>query len=321
MILLIVIASAIWFWRPNNPTATDAPQRQNAAEANQMPDEGKSSEPAPPPTPPSILPMLDLPMYCLPVHDVKMIRGAVSRQFHARHPEFNLGVDDIELMFETVAEVGTFAAEPLIDFDLKTLRVTVEGRFAGEEIQSLAKFADKGDVEAALIYGSYLMHQGLRGDQKPTGINIDKLHEGERLLQYAYQNGRHEAIDRLFFYFNSASRVAWSKSGPSPDRHVAETARVAYSVWLLRNTTPGRALMVDNAYRNETVTSPSGDDSPTGEHHSLGDVAEKLSQIEQQFQSISGSQEKAAKRERMLWLNRYGLFEAFSETWSKDCSG
>ncbi len=263
------------------------------------------------------VPATQAPSYCLLEDPPAAAMLSLAQAFLHRHPELGVTQADVELIFGVTAEIGIVAAEDIYEVDTKTKRITAAGRFHDQPVDALAELA-ASDPEAAVIYGTHLMHQGLLTDSG-HGINLEQLAAGERVLQYALQHGQQRASHRLYIYYYFASMRAWRKYGRSPTWHAAETARVAYSQWLLRNATAGLALLVDNDYREGTRESQSGQLMPTGDLHDPSAVAQKLVDLERMLPTVALSQEQLQQREHLLWLNRRGLFDAVFAAQAQDC--
>ena len=243
--------------------------------------------------------------------------ASLADAFQQRHRELGATQADVELIFGVTAEIGMAAAEDMHEVDTQTKRITATGRFHNQQVETLAELATT-DPEAAMIYGTHLMYQGMMTDNG-TGISLDKLAEGERILQYALQHGQQRAGHRLYIYHYFASMRAWRKHGRTPAWHTVETARAAYSQWLLRNSTAGVALLIDNDYRTGTRENHRGEHMPTGDLHDPTAVAQKLASLEHRLPATTLTQEQIQQREHLLWLNRRGLVDAVFAAQRKDC--
>lgn len=264
----------------------------------------------------NVTPARNVPGYCLPGKDVTTMAGAPAKDFVSRHPELGITQEDFVLIYDSIAEIGIAAAEAIHEYDAKTMHVLAKGKYHDKPIEELAGPAHTGDAEAAMIYGSYLMHQGWTDK---VGLDMEKLRSGERLLLQAYQNGSVGAISRVYAYYHFASKRAWRQEPGSAVWHETQTAQIAYGQWLIGNTTAGRALMIDNDFRKNQNHLDEESLMPPTEQHAPASVYARLGKLNSELPPAALPDRQVRIREHLLWLNRRGLVDSVFEAIGRDC--
>ena len=235
----------------------------------------------------------------------------------ARHPSLGLRTSDVALINDVVTEIGVMAAEPTIDIDTKTHRVHRPGRCHQQNIEQVAAMAES-DAEAALIYGSYLMHKGMLGSDGM--IDLALLQTGERMLQSAATD-HFQAIRRIYIHYYFASLRAWKKGDRAARWQRAEIARAAYRQWLQQNGSAADAILMENDTWFRNVHAPGGSAMPAAEDNAAAAVMARLSALEQTLPPPALSPVQMEQREQILWLSRRGRLEQIFELIAQDCAG
>ncbi|MFZ5842102.1 MAG: hypothetical protein ACOY3E_04305 [Pseudomonadota bacterium] len=259
--------------------------------------------------------------YCSPDHQSDSAAAEntdelITQEFMAKHPELGLRTSDVALINDVVTEIGVMAAETTIDIDTKTQRVHRTGRYHQQNIEQVAAMAES-DAEAALIYGSYLMHKGMLGSDGM--IDLALLQTGERMLQSAAPD-HFQAIRRIYIHYYFASLRAWKKGDRSARWQQAEIARAAYRQWLQQHGSAAVAIMMENDTWFRTVHAPDGSAMPAAEDNAAAAVMTRLTALEQTLPAPTLSAEQIEQREQLLWLHRRGSLDQLLELIAQDCA-
>lgn len=254
--------------------------------------------------------------YCNSENDSTQGSHDNTAEFITRHPELGMTQADIALIRNVISEISEYAAETITDVDATTQRVTRTGRFYQQDVAHVAAAAES-DAEAALIYGSHLMHIGMVGHDNQ--INLTQLQAGERLLQLA--SARYpQAIRRIYFSYNFASIRAWRKGDSRENWQQADTARAAYRQWLQQHGSAAEAILLeqDTWYRN--AEAQDGTTMPVTEDNAAAAVMARLSLVERALPTTAMTPEQSKQREHILWLNRRGGLDHIFMLMQQDCS-
>jgi len=318
LIASVCIALGLWWWTPNTVSPLSAPPTTGHALPPAIAREASSPNNSRGNESPSAM---TRPSYCPSDHasesdEPEKAVEPFAHEFLTRHPELGMLPKDLALIGEVIAEIGFIAAETTIDMDSETQRVNRVGRYHQQTLEQVAAMAER-DPEAALIYGSQLMHKGMRGSDGV--IDLALLQAGERMLQSAALH-QPQAIRRIHYHYYFASMRAWRKGDRSARWQQAEVARAAYRQWLQQNGSAAEAILMENDTWFRNVHAPDGSAMPAAEDNTVAAVRARLSALEQTLPAPTLSPEQIEQREQLLWLSRRGSLDQIFELMAQDCA-